>query len=139
MHGKQAGSGFLIMPVRNMIFFFFKKWVKQISTLIFAIYNFKSKRQYNDLWDKDTYLRHDKFIWLAYHFKYILSMHFTLLYLFACQSQTENWLHLFFNNEHKMKLPIKFQIPSKSEDLHLAPTLTLLPTTYSNVLSDITK
>lgn len=138
-HTKQnmGSRDFSIMPIRNKISCSFKEndgWNWYLS------FCQRSRSQWNDLRDKETkILRHDGFVWLVYHFKYIIIIEFTLIYIFAYQSQAENWLYLFLNIEHKMKLPNKFQLPITSEALHVAPTLTFLLTTYINVTSDIMK
>lgn len=120
---------FSIMPVRNKVFFLYKKKKKKDGKnrclLLFLLStNFKSKSQCNGLWDKDTWGMMSSCGWLITLNTY--SLYILYIVMFVCLSIRGNWLHLFFNIEHKMKLPIKFQIPRKSEGSPFGSNLELI-------------
>lgn len=118
---------FSIMPVRNKVSSLKKKRKMGKTDVYFYFYYLLISKAKSSVmtYEIKTYLRHDEFIWLAYHFKYY-SPYILYIVMFVCLSIRGNWLHFFFNIEHKMKLPIKFQIPSKSEGSQFGSNLELI-------------
>ena len=129
MHGKQSQWIFQLCQLEIRSSSYTKKKKKKDGKnrclLLFLLStNFKSKSQYNGLWDKDTWGMMSSCGWLITLNTY--SLYILYIVMFVCLSIRGNWLHLFFNIEHKMKLPIKFQIPRKSEGSPFGSNLELI-------------
>lgn len=129
MHGKQSQWIFQLCQLEIRSSSYTKKKKKKDGKnrclLLFLLStNFKSKSQCNGLWDKDTWGMMSSCGWLITLNTY--SLYILYIVMFVCLSIRGNWLHLFFNIEHKMKLPIKFQIPRKSEGSPFGSNLELI-------------
>lgn len=128
MHGKQSQWIFQLCQLEIRSSSYTKKKKKDGKNRCLLLFllstNFKSKSQCNGLWDKDTWGMMSSCGWLITLNTY--SLYILYIVMFVCLSIRGNWLHLFFNIEHKMKLPIKFQIPRKSEGSPFGSNLELI-------------